>query len=112
MFVQQVASNGKEKTPAELLPPTGRTIAGPALFLPGTATVPVWMNNGPLVQACATVVNTGSEDLLFSAGGLLPVTVTPGSTRSRCDTIITTSYYGLQCSAPGCKAVWRVDLLQ
>jgi hypothetical protein len=112
LFVQQAPSTPTDQPPAEILPPGGRTIGGPGLYVPGTsATVPVWRNNAAQLDACATVVNTGSQDLVFTAGGVLPITVAPGVTRSRCDTIITTSFFGLQCTGPGCEAVWRVDLL-
>ncbi len=116
LLVQNVTQG--EVSPAQILPPTGRTIGGPGLFSrSGTGEFFILnatlRSNGVLIlpiTACATVVATGSSPVWFSTTGDeggFGSQLLPGDGLTFCNA--KADRFTLECKSGPCSAVWRID---
>ena len=103
-------------TPAEILPPTGRTVAGPGSFSTASFSFGplhfIYSSSGFIADApdlCVTVANEGALVKTFMTSGVVNTAsfVNPGETESRCAQKV--NRITLECPAGDCSGFWRVD---
>ena len=94
------------------LAPGGRTIGGPGDSVLAASATETIAANVQQKDACATVVNTGSAEVVvtLTGSGTQATTVPPKKTATACEGSVQT--VTLHCNAVGtgtCTASWRLD---
>lgn len=99
------------KPAAEVLPATGRTIGGPALYEETGVSMRIYdagfSNFRPTV--CITLVNAGTLDVAFT-NAFGNADVNPGQTRTKCDNDV--QKISIECAQDGwghCRVYWRIE---
>ncbi len=110
-YTAEVQAKKPKITPAaEVLPPGGKTIGGPAYW---NGRLEHWggyvVYGGPSANICVTIVNVGPNWIKMGptpAGGDL---VFPSDTQTRC--LENTDQFRLACETgeETCKGYWRID---
>ncbi len=112
LLVQDVNDTNQEMSPADALPPGGRTIGGPGLYvgISGGSPAIVFKNlTRTTFRACITVINTGNTPVRIASQSGILADVRSGDTFTVCHQLVDTNKITLECNKGNCQAIWRVD---
>ncbi len=112
LLVQDVNDTNQEMSPADALPPGGRTIGGPGLYfgISGGSPAIVFKNlTRTTFRACITVINTGNTPVRIASQSGILTSVRSGDTFTVCHQLLDKGKITLECNKGSCQAIWRVD---
>ncbi len=112
LLVQDVNDTNQEMSPADALPPGGRTIGGPGLYfgISGGSPAIVFKNlTRTTFRACITVINTGNTPVRIASQSGILTDVRSGDTFTVCHQLVDKGKITLECNKGNCQAIWRVD---
>ena len=112
LLVQDVNDTNQEMSPADALPPGGRTIGGPGLYfgISGGSPAIVFKNlTRTTFRACITVINTGNTPVRIASQSGILTSVRSGDTFTVCHQLVDKGKITLECNKGNCQAIWRVD---
>ena len=110
-YTAEVQAKKPKITPAaEILPPGGKTIGGPAYWDGKRNFFDTYLiYSGPFSAICITIVNVGSKVVQMApiqgAGDL----VFPNETQTRCNENTDNFRVWCETGTDDCKAYWRID---